>query len=120
MKYNSCCDDETQQNMPVQEIETGNRHITTCDPPDARYKCHRDQEQRKQSKDRAAIPTPEMDEPWPDASSLAPHQQQKPEAAKSMQYENEPLLWMARYQADDASHNSDSCGERNAPGVESR
>src|SRR5438552_9266369 len=61
-----------------------------------------------------------MDEPWPDASNLAPHQQQKPEAANSMQYENEPLLWMARYQADNACYEGDYCGERNAPVGEAR
>jgi hypothetical protein len=32
-----------------------------------------------------------------------------------MQDENEPLLWMASYQADNACQEGDYCGERNAP-----
>src|SRR3989442_11814891 len=70
--------------------------------------------------DGAAIPAPGMDQPGPDASQLAPQEQQKPEARYGMQHEDEPLLREATHQTDNAGCEGEDGGERKTPVGEAR
>src|SRR5229473_560280 len=115
MKHDGCREHEAQDNMPVQQVEPGEVPSATSDPPDARRKRQRDQQQRQQGIDGAAIPAPWMDQPGPDALQFAPQEQQQPEAHYAMQHKDKPFLREATDQADHTGHEGEDCGERKAP-----
>src|SRR5947209_19585961 len=56
-----------------------------------------------------------MDQPGPDATQLAPQEQQHPEAPYAMQHEDGPILREATYQANHASREGEEGRECNAP-----
>src|SRR6266568_8825013 len=120
MQHDGRCDREAQSNMPVQQIEPGKVQIAARGPPDACSQRYRDQQQRQQSIDGAAIPAPGMDQSGPDAAQLAPQEQQQPEASYAMQHEDGPILREATHQADHASREGEEGGECNAPVGEAR